>query len=167
MSCHGNLVGREERALEALATRRERLAAHACAIRDVQLSDVRQFELAVRREDLDVGASLLGGLTSGPVGHRLVEFEESGGDRPLAVGRLDRAAAEQDLSVPFDQAADHDQRVDVVHPFARSADRTFPIVVIRNAAGHRIAAIAAELHARIVATRCWRVHPGSGQDIIG
>ena len=76
---------------------------------------------------------LLAGLALGRVLHRLAEFHEAGGMRPVAAARLDGAAAEQDAARMLDHAAGDDARILVMHLAAALAHRALALVARRNA----------------------------------
>ncbi len=137
----------EEPHLEALRSRSEPEIEQTGAEHDVELADVRQADHRVQRSDLDLGPRFLHGLPHGPGQDRLAVLQESGRQRPQSVSRLDRALAQQHLSVPLRQAADDDLRVLIVD---RAAVRAYPArqrIAFRNAVlERRGAAMAAEIH---------------------
>lgn len=141
----------KERALKALVAGSQRVCPHAGPKRQVQLSDVCQFEMAVRCEDLHVGACLLLRLAAGAVCQGLAQLKEAGRNGPLAVRRLDGPTAQEDLVIPLHKATDDNQGVLVVHPRTGCAGQAFAVVALRYARFERTAAFTAELHSAMVA----------------
>ncbi len=70
--------------------------------------------------------------------------------RPEAAARLDRAAAEENLALPFGHAADDDLRVAVVDGAAGIANMARAVVVVRNSDCDRLSALTAEFHSLAV-----------------
>lgn len=90
--------------------------------------------------DLNGCASFFERFARRAVSKRLTEFHESGGDCPVSVTWLDRTLAEQNLAIAFDDTANDNEGILVVHCPAVVTDRSLAIVVFGSLAANRTAA---------------------------
>ena len=114
----------------------------------VDLVDLRQADHRVQRRRASTRAFASSSVSrSAPAATRLAVLEKAGRQRPQSVPRLDRALAQQHLTLPFRQAADDDLRILVVDRAAGGADVARQRVAVGNAQLEALgAAVAAELH---------------------
>src|SRR6266850_5925366 len=147
----GDLLPRDRRLLDEGHFQRflaglELEVAQPGAVEEVHLVHPRHRDQRERLAELDDGARLLERLAKRRLRRGLVVLHEAGRQRPVAVARLDRAAAEKQAPLVLRDRADDQLRVLVVDLAAVVAHPARQRVAGRHALHDRRAAVSAELH---------------------
>src|SRR4051812_15831350 len=115
----GNLLPRHlrffvKRDLEAFFAWLEIQRGEPRGVEKMHLVHARHGNQAERREQLDLGAGFFERFPNRALCSRLVVLHEAGGQRPIAVARLDGAAAQKHLALVFGHRADDEARILIV-----------------------------------------------------
>src|SRR5574341_567768 len=135
-----------QRDLQRLLARLELEARELRPVEEVHLIHARHRDEAEGRAELHARAGFFQRLAQRRLRGGLVVLHEPGGQRPVAVARLDRPAAEQELALELGDRADHQARILVVDLAALVAYPARERVARRHALDHGRGAISAEFH---------------------
>src|SRR5258707_7664795 len=138
----------EQRDLQRLLAGLEFEVEQPRAVEEVHLVHARHRDHAERRAELYIRAGFLERLAQRRLAGGLVVLHEPGGQGPVAVARLDRAPAQQQLARVLGDRADHQQGVLIMDHAALVADPARQAVARRHAPDHRRPAIRTEFQFR-------------------
>ncbi|CAN0620261.1 conserved protein of unknown function [Burkholderia multivorans] len=152
----------EQANFEAFLARLERGVGQPREVEQMDLVYVRHVEQRKQALHLDARAGFLERLARGGLGGRLAHLHEACGQRPVAVTRLDRAAAQQHLIAPDGDRADDVARILVVDRAAVIADEALAVIAGRDARDDFVTADGAEFHVEWKGRGDASVSPGRG-----
>ncbi len=136
----------EEAGLKRLLAGPEVEIQEACAVQDVDLANVRDVDQRIHVADFDSRAGFFCSFSGRRLRSGFVVFHEARRQRPLAIARLDGAAAQQDAVFPLGNGTDDHLRIAVMDRAAGIADVPGQGVAGRDPAHDRGAALGAEVH---------------------
>jgi hypothetical protein len=145
----GHAAFLDHRDLQAFFARLELEIEEPGTVEHVHLVDARDGDQTEGCLERDACAGFLQRLSDRRLSHRLVVLHEARGERPVAIARLDRAAAKENPPRVLRDRADDQLGVLVMDLAAGVADVARQAVAGRHAPRDRGTAVGAELHGQI------------------